>query len=142
MRIKREWRKPFTLNITDPFKLLRFHTWNVSSITQRTGRNTGHWAYCSRTGNDNRQCAQHSGHFVSHASSSSGATTLGIIIVGDSVYAIRFFLFSPVSFFWLGWADNRFAGKSIRNQIYILVNFDTKGVCWVGNTDFDCSEGC
>ena len=50
----------------------------------------------------------------------------GSSFVGDSVYAIHFFFSSSpsalVSFFWLGWADNRFAGKSIRNwTIYIYI---------------------
>lgn len=42
----------------------------MSSITQRTVE-TGHWAHCTRTGNDNRRCAQHSGHFVTHFASSA-----------------------------------------------------------------------
>lgn len=35
-------------NVSDLFTLLRFRTWNMRSITQRTV-GTGHWSHCSRT---------------------------------------------------------------------------------------------
>lgn len=88
--------KVFTRRICDLFTLLRFHTWNMSSITQRTVE-TGHWAHCSRTGNDNRRCAQHSGHFVTHFASSAATIPKPSLLSADSVYAIYFFLpsYSP-----------------------------------------------
>lgn len=67
----------------------------MSSITQRTVE-TGHWAHCSRTGNDNRRCAQHSGHFVTHFASSAATIPKPSLLSADSVYAIYFFLPFPL----------------------------------------------
>lgn len=105
--------KVFTRRICDLFTLLRFHTWNMSSITQRTVE-TGHWAHCSRTGNDNRRCAQHSGHFVTHFASSAATIPKPSLLSADSVYAIYFFLPSSRR------SRNRFADESIGNKITYL----------------------
>lgn len=112
------WKKKFffsvfTRRICDLFTLLRFHTWNMSSITQRTVE-TGHWAHCSRTGNDNRRCAQHSGHFVTHFASSAATIPKPSLLSADSVYAIYFFLPSSRR------SRNRFADESIGNKITYL----------------------
>lgn len=64
----------------------------MSSITQRTVE-TGHWAHCSRTGNDNRRCAQHSGHFVTHFASS--AATIPSHRYCRPIQFTRFIFFSP-----------------------------------------------
>lgn len=54
---------------------------------------TGHWAHCSRTGNDNRRCAQHSGHFVTHFASS--AATIPSHHYCRPIQFTRFIFFSP-----------------------------------------------
>lgn len=109
--------KVFTRRICDLFTLLRFHTWNMSSITQRTVE-TGHWAHCSRTGNDNRRCAQHSGHFVTHFASS--AATIPSHRYCRPIQFTRFIFFSPPTPLSSRRSRNRFADESIGNKITYL----------------------
>lgn len=94
---------------------------------------TGHWAHCSRTGNDNRRCAQHSGHFVTHFASS--AATIPSHHYCRPIQFTRFIFFSPpLPSFPLD-TRNRFADESIGNKITYLWTDGYRETRSVGNLD-------